>query len=282
MPTASAISNISPIAEETPIRVKRCRHGLFMYNVNDEYVGRSLDVYGEFSELEANLFTLLVKPGMTVLDIGANIGAHTVGLTKMVTPSGTVIAFEPQRVIYQMLCGNVALNGLENVSTLMAALGKAPGSITVPPMNYRQRNNFGGIALGDFKAGEVVPLLTLDSFNLPRCDFIKLDVEGMEKDVLEGARQTLTKCNPIVYVENDRHDKSEALIRFLLEAGYRLYWHLPLLFNPDNYFKQSKNIFPTLASFNMLGIPRTRGHMVVKGYEEITSDNASVHPMANR
>jgi FkbM family methyltransferase len=268
--------------EDSPIRIKRCRHGLFMYNVNDVYIGGALDFYGEFSELEATLFAQLVKPGMTVLDVGANIGAHTVGLAKAVTPTGAVIAFEPQRVIYQMLCGNAALNGLENVSALMAALGKAQGSITVPPMNYHQRNNFGGVSLGNFSAGEVVPLLTLDSFNLTRCDFIKLDIEGMEQEALEGATQTLARCQPILYVENDRPEKSEALIRFLLGVGYRLFWHMPPLFNPDNFLGQSENRYPTLASINMLCIPSAFGQMTMQSFDEITQAKASDHPLAGR
>src|ERR1700722_8284406 len=100
----------APLAEQPPVRLKCCRHGPFMYNINDEYIGRALDIYGEFSELENTLFQSLIKPGMTVLDIGANIGVHTVNFAKAATPLGKVIAFEPQRIIYQMLCGNVALN----------------------------------------------------------------------------------------------------------------------------------------------------------------------------
>ncbi|MFY9288842.1 MAG: FkbM family methyltransferase [Alphaproteobacteria bacterium] len=262
------------LAEQAPIRIKECRHGLFMYNIHDQYIGRSLDFYGEFSEQEAGLFYQIIQPGMTVLDIGANIGAHTVGLAKKVGNTGQVIAFEPQRVVYQMLCGNLALNNIQNVSSLMAAVGKTPGSITVPRLNYDVSGNFGGIALGNYDQGEVVPLLTLDSLQLPRCHFIKLDVEGMELEALEGAVETMKRCQPFLYVENDRRDRSEPLIRFLLAQGYRLFWHLPPLFNEKNFYGKTEDLFPTICSINMLGIPSSQGPVTMKDFVEITAENA--------
>jgi len=263
------------LAEQAPIRIKQCRHGLFMYNMNDQYVGRSMDFYGEFSELEAGLFYQIIKPGMTVLDVGANIGAHTVGLSKAVGATGQVIAFEPQRVVYQMLCGNLALNNIQNVSALMVAVGQSTGSITVPRLNYSAVDNFGGVSLENVETGESVPLLTLDSLQLPRCHFIKLDVEGMEQVALEGAVETMKRCKPYLYVENDRKDKSLSLIHFLLNNGYRLFWHLPPLFNPENFYGAKEDIFPTLVSINMLGIPSEMMPTSMANFVEITAENAS-------
>ena len=86
-----------------------------LYNEHDIYIGRSLDLYGEFSEGECDVFRQLIQPGWTVLELGANIGSHTVFLAKRVGPSGRVIAFEPQRIVFQTLCANIALNNLLNV-----------------------------------------------------------------------------------------------------------------------------------------------------------------------
>ena len=265
------------LAELNSVRVKKCRHGLFMYNKYDKYVGRAFDEYGEFSELENTFFQQVIKPGMTAVDIGANIGAHTVSFAHHVGKVGQVIAFEPQRVVYQMLCGNVALNSLENVHALMAGVGSANGNITVPPLDYQNTNNFGGAELGAYSSGEVVPLVTLDSFGLAKCDFIKIDVEGMEREVIHGATETLKRCQPLIYVENDRPEKSEELILCILKHGYRLYWHMPAMFNPDNYFGNSQNVFGSLPSINMIGVPAGRHDIVTDVLQEATHDNAGTY-----
>jgi hypothetical protein len=78
-------------------RLKECRYGSMLYNPNDTYVGRSLDLYGEYSEEEVSLFRdLLSEPG-SVLDVGANIGVHTVAFAEIVGSAGEVHAFEPLR-----------------------------------------------------------------------------------------------------------------------------------------------------------------------------------------
>ena len=81
---------------------------------------------------------------------------------------------------------------------------------------------------------------------------MKIDVEGFELDVLKGAAQTIARFNPRIYLENDRKEKSAALIAHLLGLGYRLYWHLPPLFRPDNFFKNPKDIWGNIVSVNML------------------------------
>jgi len=243
-------------------QLKQCRHGLMLYNSHDLYVGRSLDQYGEFSQGEVDLFGQVVKPGQVILEVGANIGVHTVWLAQAVGASGTVLAFEPQRIVYQTLCANLALNSITNVHCFCAAVGKAPGRIVVPPLDYSQANNYGGLELGGYQQGEMVPVLTLDGLNLPKCHFLKIDVEGMEQQVLEGAVQTIAARMPILYVENDRKDKSAALIRFIDGLGYNLFWHKPLLFNPSNFAGNAENVFGRTGSLNMLCLPRTRAQSV--------------------
>ncbi|HXI99859.1 MAG TPA: hypothetical protein VNH44_01470, partial [Micropepsaceae bacterium] len=75
---------------------------------------------------------------------------------------------------------------------------------------------------------------------------------------------------PLLYVENDRPEKSRDLIQWLLSNGYRLYWHLPRLFNPANYFGESLNVFGNTISVNMLGVPRS-SPIAVTDLREITS-----------
>jgi FkbM family methyltransferase len=208
---------------------------------------------------------------MTVVDAGANIGTHTLYFANAVTSSGHVVAVEPQQVLYNVLCGNIALNGHRHVTTLNAALGSRPGSITAPHVDYQNSGNFGGVEFGAQHSGEEIEVRTLDSLSLRSCDLIKIDVEGMEKEVLEGAVQTLEKHRPFLYVENDRPQKSHELIAWLLAKNYRLYWHLPMLFNPQNYFGRSENVFGQILSVNMLCVPGAK--VFNTGLRQITSSD---------
>jgi FkbM family methyltransferase len=210
------------------------------------------------------------------MEVGANIGAHTVGLARLVGSHGRVLAFEPQRLVFQTLCANVALNSLENVDCFWAAVGSQDGVVTVPDLNPRQEYNFGGVTLLGVQAGEQVPCLTLDRFiALPRVNVIKIDVEGMEADVLHGSEQVLRKFKPILYVENDRLEKSEALMRLIAGFGYRMYWHLPPMFNPNNFFSSSENSYGDIVSANLLCLHRD-SDIRVSDFQEIV--DFSFHP----
>jgi FkbM family methyltransferase len=173
---------------------------------------------------------------MTVLEVGANIGVFTVPLARFVHPGGRVIAFEPQRIMYQMLCGNLALNADDNVVAHNSAAGRSSGSVAVPSVDYGKPGNFGAVSLARSRQGEIVPLVTIDSLALPSCHLIKVDVEGMELDVLEGASSTLRQFRPLLYGENDQPEKSPPLIAYLLALDYRLYWLEPPLYRSDNFF----------------------------------------------
>jgi FkbM family methyltransferase len=245
-------------------RVKPCRYGTLLYNINDQYIGRALDQYAEFSQGEVDLFEKILRPGQTVVDAGANIGAHTVFFCGAVGADGRVHAFEPQRVIFQTLCANLALNSLQNAYAYHAALGEhaAPGeqarTIKVDVPDYSRENNFGGMSLGEWTDGEDVALTCIDALDLAACDFMKIDVEGMEQAVIRGAGRAIARHRPVLYVENDRPENAAALIRQLDALGYALFWHLPPYFNPDNFACNPVNIFSNIASRNMLCLPREK------------------------
>jgi FkbM family methyltransferase len=270
----------SSLLEEQNVSLKRCRHGLMLYNRHDSYIGRSFDVYGEFSEGETHVFAQIIPKNGVALDVGANIGAHTVPMARMVGEAGRVVAIEPQRIIHQMLCANVALNALNNVVAIWAGAGREPGTMRVPPLNYHAEENFGGISLVNGEHGEVVQIVRLDSLELSACHFIKIDVEGMETDVIAGAENLIERWRPILYVENDRESKSKELIGQLLDLRYRLYWHLVPLFNAENFYKSAHNLFGAVGSVNMLCIPEER-HMVMTNFREITSPNDRPFPDAH-
>jgi FkbM family methyltransferase len=265
---------VSQVSSPSPVTLKQCRHGQLLFLNGDQYVGRSLQLYGEFSELEANLFEQIVRPGNTVVEIGANIGTHTVHLAQLVGPGGKILAFEPQRVIFQILCANIALNALFNVHTYHAGVGSSAGHLQVPPMNYADGGNFGGLSLTNAAIGETVPIVRLDDMSLPSLSLLKVDVEGMEYQVLDGARKTIAQHRPLMYVENDRKEKSAALIGLLIELGYTMYWHLPKLYNPANFAGNAEDIFPGIVSVNLLCIPK-ESQITINGFKKVESPDDS-------
>lgn len=247
-----------------------CKGGPRLYNKHDIYVGGSLARYGEFSIAETLLFESLVRPGQIVIEVGANIGAHTVDIARMVGPLGQVHAFEPQRIVFQTLCANLALNQITNVFAYQAGVGERTGSINVPHLAPGERHNFGGLSIGGGVAGEIVPLMSIDTLDLPHCHFIKVDVEGMETEVLKGALTTIDNYRPLMYVENDRKERSKDLLSLIDTLDYDAYWHFAQFFNQDNFARDPRNHFPEgLCSVNVLCIPSER-KVVVEGLRPVS------------
>jgi FkbM family methyltransferase len=107
----------------------------------------------------------------------------------------------------------MAPNSVLNVQCFNAAVGEIPDLIIVPILDYNAESNYGSLNLGTFESGEQVQVIPIDSLNLPRCNFLKIDVEGMEIKVLKGAKDTIQKHKPLLYVENDRKENSSALVK---------------------------------------------------------------------
>ena len=245
-----------------PVRLSQCKYGSMMYFPHDTYIGGSLEKYGEYNGEEMDFLLAATVENAIVVEVGANIGCHTLPLAQKVGPKGHVLAFEPQRVIHQMLCGNLALNGISNVSAERVALGNREGIIYVPPTNYNDVGNFGGVELQTTPGGEPVPLMKLDMYPLPALHLLKIDVEGMELEVLQGAETSIRKFRPLIYCENDREDKKAALNAYLRSLDYDLYWHHPPLYRRNNYNDSPDNLFPNIVSFNMACIPKERSEQV--------------------
>jgi FkbM family methyltransferase len=241
-----------------------------MYLQTDKYIGTSLEVYGEYCESESEVFAQLLAPGQTVIEVGANIGAHTIHLSQLVGPAGRVFAFEPQRVVFQILCANVALNEAFNVRTFHAAAGAATGTVKVPEIDYYvPESNFGALSLEDSMEGEDIPILALDNMAFSSVRLLKIDVEGMEAQVIEGARQLIGLHRPVIYVENDRITHSAGLIKLIEELGYDMWWHFARLFNPNNHANVAENIFADTTSVNLLCLPKEETSSVI-GFRKVT------------
>ncbi len=195
--------------------------------------------------------------GVVALDCGANIGVHTVAWAKGMTGWGQVLAIEAQERIFYALAGNITINNCFNARAFNAAVGAADGVLRVPQPDYRAPASFGSLELRqsatnefigqaiDYSEERLVPIrmLAIDSLQLARLDMIKIDVEGMEVEVLEGAKATLGKCLPIIIVEGIKSDQ-QAIREALASYGYEWFpFELNYLaIHPSDPTRQSINV----------------------------------------
>jgi FkbM family methyltransferase len=248
-------------------RVKQCRHGMMLFSVNDVGIGRSLELYGEYAEAQVDVFRQLLRPGDLAVDAGANVGAHTLAIAHLVGPEGIVLAFEPQRLVFQALCANLALNNVTNVWPYQAAVGDTNDPMFAPIVNPYTHADLGMFTLLGRTDGDSVSQLRLDELPLPRCRLIKIDVEGMEQNVIRGAINTIIKFKPALYVDTSRNEDTSVLTRLIDSLGYDVYWHRPPRFNPANFDNNSRNTFGDAKGNHLLCVPRGTG--TIAGLERV-------------
>ena len=226
-------------------------HGTMIVNRNDIKetpngligVGAQILHKQSFDQEEVNLVLGLLskrrqiyQKEVVALDCGANIGVHTIEWARHMHGWGQVHAFEAQERIYYALAGNIAINNCTNARATWAAVGAKPGRLDVPNVDYNKPASYGSLELRKSARNEdigqtisyaksdtyEVPMITLDSVKLTHVDFIKIDVEGMELDVLRGAAKLLKKHCPMMLIEHIKTD-SKALIDMLTSFGYKHY-----------------------------------------------------------
>jgi FkbM family methyltransferase len=172
--------------------------------------------------------------GVVAFDCGANIGVHTIEWAAAMTGWGSVLAIEAQERIYYALAGNIAINNCFNAIALNAAVSSQAGAMKIPSPDYTSRASFGSLELRQRANNEFIgqPInysentvevrtLALDEVDAARVDFIKLDVEGMELEALQGAEKTIERSRPVLLIEKIKTD-AEQLTRRLRDWGYTM------------------------------------------------------------
>jgi FkbM family methyltransferase len=183
--------------------------GSKMYvNTQDKGLVPSLLVYGVYEKYESELFKKLIKPGMLVVDIGANIGYYSLIAAKLVGNNGRVYAFEPEPNNYNLLVKNIKINNLANIIPIQKAVSNKRGNIKL----FLDKVNLAAHSFSENnipiqKEGFVeVEALTLDEFfenttKNSKVDFIKLDTQGAEGLVVEGSTGILSSNNLKIVME---------------------------------------------------------------------------------
>ncbi|CAE7604871.1 unnamed protein product [Symbiodinium microadriaticum] len=224
----------------------------FVLPFYDTNIAHGIMQMGTMNPMQNYQMQALLRPGDTVVDVGANLGSYTIPFGERVGREGKVLAFEPFRWLYQLVTANVALNGLSNVWTFNVALGErkqrfygrppqlrffsSPGGAKV---NYAEQDGVPGaqesmhinqaVQLYDFETDpEETLMLALDEVLSGQTDLkpptvqsirlIKIDVEGMETNVVLGAMNAIYQFKPIIWSENDDYfDRSDTKFLAIME-----------------------------------------------------------------
>jgi FkbM family methyltransferase len=187
----------------------------------------------DWFELEADFVRSLAGPGFRALDIGANLGYYTIVMARRAGPDGHVWAFEPNDGVARCLRASVRHNHLDNVDIHVTALGTTSGSAALdvqssPEFNVvrpHQTASPGAATVTVTRLDDLAPVAAIRGV-----DFVKLDVEGMEADVLRGGARFFTDESPLIMTETRHGGQAHPELLSLLQAfGYRLWRLVPAL-----------------------------------------------------
>ncbi|PJG83211.1 FkbM family methyltransferase [Caviibacterium pharyngocola] len=246
--------------------IHKLKWGLFNL-IEGDFIGQYARTYGEWSEVEVQFFLSRLSETDNVIEVGSNIGMHAVPIAQKIS-QGKLFCFEPQRVIFQNLCCNLSLNQLTNVYTYNEGVGAQENYIEIATSNYETAWNYGSFSLdkgfnteGEFGGvidKQVIRVNSLDRHpeiqKLNSLALLKIDAEGFELNVLDGAKETIGRHKPIIFLEA-HPDKAAGLVNYLSELDYRCYWFISDRYQPNNYFRQEKSI--SGLDFNLACFPRT-------------------------
>ncbi|MGO9209711.1 MAG: FkbM family methyltransferase [Terriglobales bacterium] len=225
-------------------------------------ISRAIFVTGRYEPNEFCWLSRVLKPGMTFVDVGANMGLYSLFAARRVTAQGQVLAVEPSSRECEILEGNIKSNALQNVRTVKAAVSNRRGKadLLVAPLRNSGHNTLGRFGYGTTaERTEPVPTERLDDIlqtvGFDRVDVIKMDVEGAEMLALRGATETLRRFHPLLLLEvSDRtlqHQSSSSreVLDFLVREGYRFYG-----FDPRSGLPQPQASRPHFDSENIVAV----------------------------
>jgi FkbM family methyltransferase len=245
-----------PIVSQGSVRVKQCKHGDFAYNLNDVVIGRSLDNYGEYAEAELALASQIIRPGTNVVDVGANIGIHSVFYSKLVGDEGKILSFEPSDLNYYFLVTNLTLNNAFNAQHFKAAIG-TQRPLYIPINNINDEIDHGNLKTTIKDSGDTLEqcaVFKLDDIGLEHCGLVKVNVSGNEADILQTGESMFSNLRPFIIVNCDGNSKE--LLQLMKDINYSCYWVPSSYYNSDNNFDNKLDLFDNSFALNVFAYPK--------------------------
>ena len=222
------------------LKIIDTQFGKIVININDKFIGKSflnqnywglqdIDVISKIIEFKCKKENKVV-----FYDVGANIGTHSIALSKIFKNKINIRAFEAQSTIYKMFNQSIKINNLNNIKLYHNAVSdKNDEIIKIDLPDYSKQNNFGGLELfkpfqnsdnaNMQKSGifEEVKTMKLDIFD-EKVDFIKIDVEGMENLVLKGSKKLIFNHRPFLFLELFKSNLKD-ITEFFKDKDYNVY-----------------------------------------------------------
>ena len=227
--------------------LKDARWGRFIL-LEGDLISFYMSEFGEWSETEVDLFRFILPKNGNCVEVGANMGTHSVPLSKICS-EGRIFCFEPQRPIFQILCGNLALNNCTNVFARQQAVGSVDEVIEIETSNYDEAWNYGSFSISEgfsverkfegWLQKELVEVVALDGDNaisrLKNIDLLKIDVEGHELEVLDGCKNLVSRTKPDIFIEAHNKRVVSEFMGYIKRQGYIAYWFNAKRIRDDNF-----------------------------------------------
>lgn len=219
----------------------------------DDIISASLRLYGEYQQVELDVLLQLIAENTVVYDIGSNIGYHA---SAFASRSNRVYCFEANPQHYKLLRMN--LQEEPRCTLFNLAVSNAAGKILVEEIDVTAIGNYGMARVGT-KSGVEVAMASIDelvnSQQILPPGLIKIDVEGHEPGVFQGAAETIKKHLPVIYFEAQESENVPEIYNMLDTLGYRMGWCVVRNYNPANFNNNTDNQFGNDAIFSIIAFP---------------------------
>jgi FkbM family methyltransferase len=244
--------------------------------VIDEYdlIGNCIKNHKVWEYHLYEIYSQIINKESHCIDAGANLGFHSIQFGRL---GKKVYSFEPQSYIYNQLCANILFNDLNNIiHTYKVGLGDKEENQQLWNIEHEFCDggyNWGGRGIiqdasdlerannNEFREEDVIKIITLDSLNIPKCDLIKVDVQGYELKLFIGAKKLISNFKPVIFLENYAWDEPSVLAKnHLINLGYDFYRlninnkEDCILIHPENinYEKELSIINKLLEKYNII------------------------------
>lgn len=196
----------------------------FIVHKNDTCVADCLRSGRLFEKFLVSYLRHFINPNKNVLDLGANIGTHSVLYSNYIHSNNTVYSFEPQKVVFDILCQNIELNNCKNIIPFHFGCSNV-NSVFYMNACYETKDNHGAFridsTLNETNGGLKIECKVLDELNIANVGYVKIDVEGHEYEALLGMKQLLLRDRPVIMIEiHDSCATKNDTIALLVELGY--------------------------------------------------------------